>query len=209
MPAIPENSECSTTRFLAEHLRHTLEKHASTDGCTDRKPGELSRGCLLGLNGSFSGAMGRSERGPPDISVERLRSLTEEEKSYYWKLYKKLGGRRRCLHISMVQQFLLRSKLESETITKILETAVISSDEVDFESFCVACRLIAQAQELGFIGSVSDLPAKPPWFAEEQSAEGQQATEFDFEGVALGVESAGWCSNFCGPQLCNHGLPQP
>ena len=135
-------------------------------------------------------AMGRSEKGPPEISLERLRSLPAEEQSYYWKLFKKLGGRRRPVPKSAVKQFLVRSQLDPEVLENILSTAVDSADDVDFEKFCVMCRLVSQAQESGFLGSVSDIPSNPAWFA-EQSFEGEQPSEFDFEAVAFGVDSPG------------------
>ena len=145
--------------------------------------------------------MGRSDKvkGPPEISLERLRSLPAEEQSGSWKLYKKLGGRRRCLPKSVVEEFLLRSTLGPEVVKSILDTALTgdAGDDVDFECFCVACRLVAQMQELGHFASISDVPANPPYFAEEheeQAAEDkgeEQKSEFDFEGVAFGVISQG------------------
>lgn len=64
-----------------------------------------------------------------------------------------------------------------------------TGEEVDFESFCVACRLVSQMQELGTFASIADVPGKPPYFEEAVDTEQTPTGEFDFEGVALGINT--------------------
>ncbi|CAE7881220.1 Rai14 [Symbiodinium microadriaticum] len=119
--------------------------------------------------------MGHGDKGPPEISLERLRSLPDEERAGCWKSYKNPG------------------KLDQEVVESILYTATgengETGEEVDFESFCVACRLVSQMQELGTFASIADLPGKPPYFEEAVDTEQTPTGEFDFEGVALGINT--------------------
>ncbi|CAE7747580.1 RAI14, partial [Symbiodinium sp. CCMP2456] len=84
-------------------------------------------------------------------------------------------------------------KLDHEVVESILYTATgengETGEEVDFESFCVACRLVSQMQELGTFASIADVPGKPPYFEEAVGAEQTPTGEFDFEGVALGINT--------------------
>ena len=41
--------------------------------------------------------MGHGDKGPPEISLERLRSLPDEERAGCWKSYKNPGGKIRML----------------------------------------------------------------------------------------------------------------
>ena len=67
---------------------------------------------------------------------------------------------------------------------------------MDFESFCVACRLVSQMQELGTFASIADLPGKPPYFEEAVDTEQTPTGEFDFEGVALGINTGTFWHNW-------------
>eukprot|EP00438_Fugacium_kawagutii_P027584 Skav230748 [mRNA] locus=scaffold3436:129906:131021:+ [translate_table: standard] len=151
--------------------------------------------------------MGRRSKSR-EISKERLGHFSDDESTFYRKYFKKLGGKG-CEFIerSQVKRFLQRSELSDEIIEEILKiaTAATAAEFVtlDLEAFCVACRLVAHAQD-GSLRSlqlgdlVAQVPSNAPWFSEEPEPqtskveaalaplESSEAQDFDFEAVALG-----------------------
>ena len=147
--------------------------------------------------------MGRRSKSR-EVSKERLGpDFSEDEANFYRKYFRKLGGKKRdFLERSQVEQFLQRSELGQEILDEILKISIQFGETVDFEAFCVACRLVAHAQELGLVQveQVALVPSNVPWFSEpaEKEVEASFQTvqevqveepEFDFEGVALGVNA--------------------
>lgn len=147
--------------------------------------------------------MGRRSKSR-EVSKERLGpDFSEDEANFYRKYFRKLGGKKRdFLERSQVEQFLQRSELSQEILDEILKISIEFGETVDFEAFCVACRLVAHAQELGLVQveQVALVPSNVPWFSEpaEKEVEASFQTvqevqveepEFDFEGVALGVNA--------------------
>ena len=142
--------------------------------------------------------MGKSDF--PEVSQARLLNCSTEECSYYWKWFRKLGGKRKPIQLSKLKQFLQRSELSQENLADIVKIAIQGYAEVDFESFCVACRLVAHGQQLGVIDAahVGEVPTNAPWFSDEaqpvqekveEKVPAGPAGDFDFEAVALGVEA--------------------
>lgn len=157
--------------------------------------------------------MGRRSKSR-EISKARLGpDFSEDESTYYRKYFKQLGGKG-CEFIerSQVKRFLQRSELSDEILEEILKIATVAdvadvadaeSVTFDLEAFCVACRLVAHAQDgsvqLGFL--VAQVPKNAPWFSEievEASPEQEKvealeaaeaAVDFDFEAVALGFNA--------------------
>lgn len=144
----------------------------------------------------------RMGREAPEVSQERLRNCSPEECQVYWKWFRKLRGKR-DVDRGKVKKFLQRSELRPEILEEILRIAVDSVDQglaVDFEAFCAACRLVAHAQYLGYSDPalLAEVPANAPWFAEKEKEKEKTpeaevarvpAEDFDFEAVALGVET--------------------
>ncbi len=154
--------------------------------------------------------MGRRSKSR-EVSKERLGpDFSEDEANYYRKYFRKLGGKKRdFLERSQVQQFLQRSELSQEILDEILKISVEFGETMDFEAFCVACRLVAHAQEHGLVQveQVALVPSNVPWFSEPEAEKEIEASfqtsvqvepeEFDFEGVALGVNAEA----FSGPSI--------
>ena len=149
--------------------------------------------------------MGRRSKSR-EISKARLgQGFSDDEATYYRKYFRKLGGKgSESIELSKVKKFLQRSELSEDILNEILKIATSENaenlDSLDLEAFCVACRLVAHAQEIGVVQApqVGEVPSNAPWFSEltepEQQPEQQQKVEtveeFDFEAVALGVNAA-------------------
>ncbi|CAJ1395360.1 unnamed protein product [Effrenium voratum] len=115
----------------------------------------------------------------PEVSLARLEHLPQEESRAYWKLFKKLTGTGAgSAEGSVVREFLQRANLSEKLLQEVWRLAHLD-ESADFESFCVACRLVAHAQDARSItaAQVAEVPSKAPNFEED----------FDFEAVAMGV----------------------
>jgi len=152
-----------------------------------------------------------------NVSLQRLQTLPSEEHALYSRLFRDLVGNApvAVADAYQVAAFLQQSGLPKETLRKIWELADRTNDgTLDFENFCVACRLTAHAQTQApgasiEESSVAEIPSAPPDFtgaggdavpnssrSSNNGHVGQTSKslapsnrEFDFEAMALGVDT--------------------
>lgn len=158
------------------------------------------------------------------VPLQRLQSLASSERSLYAQLYASVGGdpssQGQPAPSGATVDLLRRSRLPQDALRSIWQIAARDGQPgLDFEAFCVACRLCAHAQRhgvdavLGEPGSAesaaAEAPQSPPWFegapgsdnsvassstgcrgGAGSSAAAQPAAGFDFEAMAFGVDGA-------------------
>eukprot|EP00405_Crypthecodinium_cohnii_P035836 CAMPEP_0206536238 /NCGR_PEP_ID=MMETSP0325_2-20121206/6635_1 /ASSEMBLY_ACC=CAM_ASM_000347 /TAXON_ID=2866 /ORGANISM="Crypthecodinium cohnii, Strain Seligo" /LENGTH=650 /DNA_ID=CAMNT_0054033421 /DNA_START=21 /DNA_END=1970 /DNA_ORIENTATION=- len=145
----------------------------------------------------------------------RLRELSPAEEAHYAHIFASHGADPRVVGATLpgavAAEVLSTSGLPRETLGQIWYLSVDSAVDVDFPSFCAACRLCAHAQQAGdqqmvqeawlhippnappkFETTVDLPPREPPGGAYNAPAAGYDHYDaaFDFEASALGFDSS-------------------
>lgn len=139
--------------------------------------------------------------------LRRLKTLSHAERALYWQLFRSTGGDGAGSPVSgsSVAGLLQRSGLPQDVLRRIWKLADHTSlGSLDFEGFCVACRLCAHAQ-LQAPGTplseatVAEVPVVPPVFKGSapppedgvgRSGDVVADPGFDFEATAFGVDGS-------------------
>jgi len=108
-----------------------------------------------------------------NVSLQRLQTLPQGEHALYSRFFRELVGDApvAVAPAVAVASLLQQSGLQQETLRRIWELADRTNDgTLDFENFCVACRLTAHAQVQAPSTSIeesriTEVPAAPPHFA--------------------------------------------